>query len=255
MTSSILRQLDQQVLILTLNRPAKKNALTGAMYRELNTALQTASNDPHIRAVVLQGNAGCFCAGNDLHDFLDAGALVSEHPGVRFLHTLNRFNKPLLAAAAGPAIGIGATLLLHCDLVYVGSNVLLSMPFINLALVPEAAASLLLPRVVGYQRAAELLLLGSSINAQQAVQWGLANAVMEPERLNQQVLEIAARLANQPAKAVLQTKALLKRHLLDEQEDTIERELSAFRQALQSEECRSAIAAFFEQKAQRSPLP
>jgi len=248
MPHTILCQHDQQVLILTLNRPQKKNALTGEMYQALNASLQTATNDPDTRAVLLQGSETCFCAGNDLHDFLDADALDRDHPAVQFLHTLSRFNKPLLAAAAGPAIGIGATILLHCDLVYLADNCTLQMPFIDLALVPEAAASLLLPRLTGHPRAAEMLLLGHKIGAVQACQWGLANGMMAPSALNRQVQVIAAELAGKPPKAVLQTKALLKRHLFDEIEDTIERELTAFSQSLQSEECRAAIAAFFEQR-------
>jgi len=252
MPHTILRQVDQQVLSLTLNRPQKKNALTCEMYQSLNAALQSASNDPRIRVVVLQGSESCFCAGNDLHDFLDAGALERDHPAVQFLHTLSRFNKPLLAAAAGPAIGIGATLLLHCDLVYLANNCTLQMPFIDLALVPEAASSLLLPRITGHLRATEMLLLGCKIDAEQACHWGLANGVMAPQALNQQVQAIAIELAAKPPHAVLQTKALLKRHLVDEIEDTIERELAAFSLALQSEECRSAIAAFFEQKSASS---
>src|SRR5258708_30497988 len=195
---------------LRLNRPAKRNAITFAMYAALDEALRAAQADDAVRVALLSGEGAGFCAGNDLNDFLTGPPFSSEHPVMGFLHTLAAFGKPLLAAVHGQAVGIGVTLLLHCDLVLAARGAQLSMPFVSLGLVPEAASSLLLPRLVGTQRAAELLLLGAPLDAAAALHLGLVNRVVEEAQLLPEARALSRTLAQQPGGALQATRRLLR---------------------------------------------
>lgn len=242
---SVISVADQGVLTLTLARPEKKNALSAAMYQQLSAALQRASSDDQIRVVLLTGSPDCFCAGNDLADFLAGGSLNHEHPTVQFLHLLSQFDKPLVAAVAGLAIGIGTTALLHCDLVYATADARFQLPFTALGLCPEASSSLLLPRLIGYQRAAQYLLLGDAFNGEQALQMGLVNQLATQAELPALARQKALQLAALPAQAVQQSKRLLKQPLQQQIQHVLHQELAEFEQLLHSDDCKTALNRFF----------
>lgn len=234
------------VLTVSMQRPEKKNALNLQMYRQLTAALQQAQEDPGIKVVVLQGSAACFTSGNDLQDFLAAGELDRSHPVVQFLYAISAFPKPVVAAVAGLAIGIGTTVLLHCDLVYATADCRLQMPFTLLGLCPEAASSLLLPQVAGYQRAAQYLLLAEPFSAEQAAQFGLVNEIVANDQLLAYAATKAQQLAALPAEAVQRSKALLKAPQQQLVKETIDKELTDFSLLLKSDACRSQLQAFFK---------
>ena len=236
---------DGAVLHLRFDRPAKKNAITGAMYTAMTAALHAAQNDPAVQVVLISGNGGCFTAGNDLKDFLTAPLSDANAPVVVFLKILASFEKIMVAAVRGPAIGIGTTLLLHCDMVLASETARFQLPFVDLALVPEAASSLLLPRLAGYQRAAELLLLGEAFDAARGYEIGLVNRVVADSELDAAALDVARRIAAKPRAAVLATKRLLKNPGQDVGARVME-EIEIFRVQLQSAELREAIASFFQ---------
>lgn len=249
--SDVLTAVDAGVLTITINREDKKNALTNDMYTALADALEAARDGKQVRAVVIQGSERVFSAGNDLSDFQstpsDAGL---SRPVFRFLHTLAVFPKPLVAAVCGPAVGIGTTMLLHCDLVYVGANAKLSLPFVNLGLCPEAASSLLLPKVAGHARAAELLMLGEPFSPQLAYEAGLVNAVLEPDEVLVKAQETAAKLAAKPQKSLRVTKELLRPEALRTQIlERIEDEGQTFSAMLHEPAAREAFAAFMEKRS------
>lgn len=245
MINIVVQQADG-VLQLRLNRPEKKNAISQAMYTQLAGALQAAATDDNVRAVLLTGGDECFSAGNDLKDFLGAGELNVSHPTVQFLYQLARFPKPIVAAAAGLAIGIGTTALLHCDLVYATDSVRFQMPFTQLGLCPEAASSVLLPSIAGYQRAAQYLLLGEPFGIEQALQFGLVNQLVAKPDLIRFALNKAQQLAALPADAVQTSKALLKRSQQPGTEHTIATELEQFQRLLHTQVCQDKINAFFQ---------
>jgi enoyl-CoA hydratase/carnithine racemase len=234
---------DGAVLCLTFDRPEKKNALTGTMYLAAAKALVEAGRDDSIGAVLIGGSGGAFTAGNDIADFLQFGGEPGEFPAFAFIKTLAASQTPLIAAIEGPAIGIGATMILHCDLVYVAPDATFRMPFVDLGLVPEAASSLLLPRRIGMAKASEFLLLGEPFGAQEAVRLGLANAIVAADRLRPFAIERAKRIAAKPREAIQATRRLLR---ADEQEirARIEEEARLFAGALQSAQARAAFAAF-----------
>ena len=234
------------VLHLALDRPEKKNALTRAMYGRLADLLAEAAADGAVRVVVLSGSGGVFTAGNDLGDFLQDPPTGPDSPVFRFLQATATFPKPLVAAVAGPAIGIGTTILLHCDLAYAAPDALLRMPFVDLGLVPEAASSLLLPRLAGPARAAEMLLFGDPIAADAAHAVGLVNAVVADPVAH--ALERAAALAQKPPAAVRQTKALLRHDAADAVGAAFAREGALFVERLGSPEAQEAFTAFFEKR-------
>ena len=241
----VVCQQQQAVLQITLNRPQKKNALDQQMYLALTAALQRAERDDSIHVVLLQGSEHCFSAGNDLQDFLGAGVLNETHPTVQFLYALAKFSKPLVAAVSGLAIGIGTTALLHCDLVYASEQVRFAMPFTQLGLCPEAGASVLLPALIGHQRACQYLLLGDSFDSQQALQMGLVNQVLPVVELNAFALSQAQRLAAKSLDALITSKALLKQQQQPLTLQAIAAELLQFQRLLETEACQAQIAAFF----------
>jgi enoyl-CoA hydratase/carnithine racemase len=231
------------VLCVTFDRPDKKNALNRAMYMAATEALRRASCDPSIGALVFTGSGGVFTAGNDITDFLDASAEPAEFPAFTFIKALAACETPLVAAIEGMAIGIGATMMLHCDLVYAAPDATFRLPFVDLGLVPEAASSLLLPRRVGMAKAAELLLLCEPFDAEDAVRFGLANAVVPACELRDFAMERAGHLATKPRSAIAATRRLM-RGDGEEILARIEEEARLFTGALRSEEACAAFAAF-----------
>ena len=208
--SDVLQHVEAGVMTLTLNRVDKKNSFTAAMYAALADALTQAATDPAVRVVVFQGHETVYSAGNDIGDFLNKPPSTPEAPVFRFLNAIATFPKPLLAAVCGPAVGIGTTMLLHCDLVYAGDNAMFSMPFVNLGICPEAASTLLVPRLMGHQRAAEVLLMGDPFMAEAALEVGLVNRVVPPTEVTALAQQQARRLATKPLSSVIETKRLLK---------------------------------------------
>jgi enoyl-CoA hydratase/carnithine racemase len=244
----VLTERDGGVLRVELNRPEKKNAITVAMYQVLGDALHSASVDPGVRAVLLHGKPEIFSSGNDLSDFLAAPSRSEDFAPFRFLRILGQFDKPLVAAVSGAAIGIGTTMLLHCDLVYAAAGTRFQLPFASLGLVPEAASSLLLPRLAGWQKAAELLMLGEPFTAETARDIGLVNEIVAPEALFEIARAKALALAAKPPAAMRATKALMKQAVLAEIEQTMTREVKTFGERLVSPEAKEAFAAFLEKR-------
>lgn len=245
---SIRIERQDRVLQLVFDRLDKKNALTQAMYTALADALDKAADDAEVRAVVFSGSADCFSAGNDIQDFL-AGGLSPDAPVLRFLRTVVGFEKPLVAAVAGPAIGIGTTLLFHCDLVYAAPSTVLKTPFVDLALVPEAASSLLMPAGLGYQRAAGMLLLGEAMSADEAHVAGLVNRVVAAEELLATALDAARRLAAKPPAALRLSKSLMRRGSQQAVAARLGEEAEVFVTQLASPEAKEAFTAFLERRA------
>ncbi|MCW0235346.1 MAG: enoyl-CoA hydratase [Ferrovibrio sp.] len=246
MTEILTAQADG-ILTITFNRPEKKNALTSAMYAMLADALEAAESDAAVRVILFVGNGGAFTAGNDLQDFLNNPPQGDNTPVFRFLRAISTASKPLVAAVTGAAVGVGTTMLLHCDLVYVGAGAKLSLPFVNLALVPEAASSLLLPAMIGHHRAAELLLLGEPFDADTAKAYGIANAIFPDARVVPEAMLIAQKLAAKPPTAMKLTKQLLK-HTKGDVAGQMALEGEHFRSQLKSAEAREAMTAFFEKR-------
>ena len=235
------------VLEIRLNRPEKKNALTGEMYQAMAAALDGANADASVRAVLLTGTGDAFTSGNDVGDFQKRANGGLESSAGRFLPAIAGLQKPLIGAVNGMAIGVGTTMLMHCDLIVAASTARFMMPFTALGLVPEAASSLLVPRAIGHLRASALLLLGEGIDAETALAWGLVNKVVDGAALMETAREMAARLAALPAEAVRQTKALMK-HATQDVPARMEAELTVFKQRLVSLEAKEAFAAFVEKR-------
>lgn len=236
------------VLTLRINRPNKKNALTQAMYSTMADAIEAAATDPAVRVVLFTGTDGVFTSGNDIKDFLSVPPTSADSPVARFMKALLVFPKPAVASVTGLAIGIGVTMLLHCDLVYVGKNTRLQMPFVNIGICPEYASTYLLPRIMGHQRAAELVLFGDPFTAQTALECGLVNAVLDDDAVDAHALERATRLAQQAPNAVRITKMLLKRWRQDVVEDAIAVEAEHFIPMLREPEAMEAMTAFMQKR-------
>lgn len=244
--SDVLRVgVAEGVYELRLNRAPKRNALTLDMYAGLAAALEEAEGDAAVRVVLLGGEGPGFCAGNDLKDFLDSPRFDASHPALRFMHRLAGFGKPLVAGVHGRSVGIGVTLLLHCDLVVAARTAQFSLPFVGLGLVPELGSSLLLPRLVGAQRAAQLLLLGDPFDAPAAHAFGLVSRVVEEDALAGEARALAVRLARQPAAALAATRRLL-RGDPEALHARIDEEAEVFESLLQSPEFRARVRAFLE---------
>jgi len=248
MSEHIKIEKANNILTLTMARPDKKNALTNEMYGALADAIAAAETDPAARVIVIRGEGDMFTAGNDVGEFaaIAAGAARGEQHVGRFLQTMVRATRPLVAAVQGRAVGIGTTMLLHCDFVVLAENALLSTPFVSLALVPEAASSLLMPLRIGYARAYEMFALGETVDAKTAQQLGIANRVVPLEKLHAEAATIAARLARQPGGALAATKRLMRNaDLLAAQ---IGAESAIFAERLKTAEAREAFAAFAQKR-------
>ena len=234
MSEHIIIERDGAVAELRLARPEKRNAITTAMYAALADGIGAAHADAGVRAVLISGEGSSFTAGNDLHDFIANPPQGRESPVFRFLHGLADATKPIVAAVQGQAVGIGTTMLLHCDIVVLADDARLRMPFVDLALVPEAASSLLVPRAIGHARAAEMLMLGDAIDAATALAWGLANRVVPAGSERAEALALAKRLLRDDAAGVAAR---------------MDAEGAHFAAQLASPELKGAIAAFFARKA------
>jgi enoyl-CoA hydratase/carnithine racemase len=246
--SDVLQHVESGVMTLTLNRVDKKNSFTAAMYATLADALTAAAADTAVRVVLFQGHETVFSAGNDIGDFLNKPPSTPDSPVFRFLNAMATFPKPLLAAVCGPAVGIGTTLLLHCDLVYAGDNAMFSMPFVNLGICPEAASTLLVPRLMGYQRAAEVLLMGDPFMAEAALEVGLVNRVVPPTEANALAQQQARRLAAKPLSSVVETKRLLKASITPAVLERMREEGAIFGRMLQEPAAKEAFSAFLEKR-------
>lgn len=246
-TPFIRTALADGVYTIELSRRDKRNAITTQMYRGMSDALEEAAATSQARAVLLCGQEDLFTAGNDLGDFLNPGAREAGE-GHRFLVTISSFEKPIVAAVGGPAVGIGTTMLMHCDVVVATDAARFQLPFVALGLCPEAGSSMLLPQMAGLRLAAELLLLGDFFDAQTALRAGLVNHVVPPGALLTHALGLAQRLARQPADALVTTKALLKRPLGRPVRDVIEEEYPHFERLLGSDEARAIFRAFLDKR-------
>ena len=235
------------VLEIRLNRPEKKNALTRDMYDAMATAFEQVDADPTLRVALLTGTGDTFTSGNDITDFQSRSNGGGRSAASRFLPTISSMQKPLLAAVNGAAVGVGTTMLMHCDLIVAARSARFIMPFTSLGLVPEAASSLLFPRLLGTQRASALLLLGEPLDAATAHEWGFANRVVDDAALMDTAREMARRLATLPPQAVRLTKRLI-RHGAPDTAGRMDEELALFRERLGSPEAKEAFAAFMEKR-------
>lgn len=244
--AEILTMLENQVLSITFNRPEKMNALTRSMYGQLAQDLNSADQEFGIRAVILTSEGDHFTSGNDITDFLEHPPTSDDSTVAAFLSAIHNFTKPLIAAVKGNAIGVGTTMLLHCDIVVSNESAKFALPFTNLGLVPEAGSSFLLPRLVGHQRAAEIFMTGDSFDAEYAEQIGLVNYVVTDPY--EKAHEIALKIAKQPPQAIINTKALMKANVHDSVAAVMKAEFEIFSLALQSDEARNAFMQFLNRK-------
>jgi len=247
MKSHVLSSLNDGVLTIRFNRPECKNAISIAMYEQLTELLREAENSSEVRVVVWASTSEDFCSGNDLNDFLGTEPLAEDSAILRFLAALAKCKLPMVSAVDGAAVGIGATLLLHCDMNVAAEGARFSMPFCDLGLVPEAGSTLLLPQIVGHQRAYELAVFGEVLSASKMYDWGIVNRVTTSERLTVVAEEIALRLAEKPVSALRSSKQLMRSsesNLLTQ----IGCEATIFAKALNSPAAKEAFAAFFEKR-------
>jgi enoyl-CoA hydratase/carnithine racemase len=247
--SQIEVERDGAVQRIAINRPEKKNALTAEMYIALAEAIEQAETDPAVRVLLLYGKGDAFTAGNDLQDFMQKpwkGQAMP--PAVRFIHAVAHAQKPVVAAVHGLVVGVGTTILLHCDLVYAATETNMMMPFVNLGIVPEAASTVLLPLLIGRQRASELFMLGSPLTAQRAFEMGLVNALTSRDELLRTATAAAQALAAKPAAALRACKELMKRAYQAEVDRALREEVEIISERLESPETREALSAFLEKR-------
>jgi len=234
----------ESVLKIGFNRPDKKNALNGAMYFAVRDALIAGGDDPNVRAVIIYGAGGDFTAGNDLKEFLEFASSNQE----KFLDVLIPYSKPVIAAVDGLAVGIGATMTIHCDLVYASEETRFQMPFVNLGLNPEAGSSFALPQLIGYHNAAEIILLGGMVTAKRAYEMGFVNAVVKQSELMDTAMNAAQRIAELPPTPIRLAKSMMKKHFTDKIMETNEKEFRSFVGRLSSSEAGEAVQAFMEKR-------
>jgi enoyl-CoA hydratase/carnithine racemase len=244
----ILIEHAEGVMTIAFNRPEKKNAITAAMYQAMADALAGASDDPNVRAILIRGSAGAFSAGNDLEDFMKSPPNSEDASVFQFLRQVSTIGKPLVASVAGVAVGIGTTLLLHCDIVYAADTATFSLPFTQLGLCPEAASSLLLPRIAGYPLAAEKLLLGEVFDANEAHRMGIVNRLLPAAEVDAFALAQAQKLAALPASSLRVTKSLMKHASEREIAVQMTEEAVRFGKMLVAPEAREALMAFFQKR-------
>ena len=244
----IRSETKDRVARVRFDRPEKKNAITVEMYPRLGNALAAADADPQVRAILLHGSAECFTAGNDVHDFVNVPRKPGSSPAQALFKVLPHLKKPIVAAVGGPAVGIGTTMLLHCDLVYAAPNARFQLPFVPLGIVPEFGSTLLLPLLAGYQRAAELLLLGQPFSAEKAHEAGIVNAIVPQEKLLEHALQVATALAALPPESIRLTKRLLKARYTEALGAAIDEETRIFTERLTSPEAKEALSAFLEKR-------
>ncbi len=246
---NITTTLTNHILRVQLTRPQKKNALTPAMYDALREAIERANDDSDIRVITITGSGDSFCAGNDLNSFLDDPGSDSA---ARFIKAIAAAEAPIVAAVNGVAVGVGLTMLLHCDLVYAAADAKFNFAFIDLGLLPEAGSTYLLPRMLGYGRAAELLMLGEAFDARKARECGIINQVVAADKLQALAWSKAEQLAAKPPQALRQTKMLLRRGSAAAVQEAMELELRMIGDRLVSDEVRGIMQAFFERRASSS---
>jgi len=246
--SDLLLDTTDRVLTLTFHRVNKMNSITTAMYATLADTLVTAQADDSVRAIVIQGHETVFCAGNDISDFQNRPETSPDMPVFRFLRAISTCAKPIVAAVCGPAVGIGTTMLLHCDLVYAGDNAAFSMPFVNLGVCPEAGSSLLAPQRMGYGRAAEALLLGEPFTAEAALEMGLVARIVPPSEANALAQRQARKLASKPTQALMAAKRLMKQGQADLLQQRIAEEGVLFGELVRQPAAREAFAAFLQKR-------
>jgi enoyl-CoA hydratase/carnithine racemase len=245
----VVREVADRVLTLRIARPEKKNALTLGMYETITAGLEYAAHSPEVRVVLVRGTDGVFTAGNDLGDFMKSPPSSEDSPVGRFLQALVDFPKPLVAAVEGAAIGVGTTMLLHCDLVYAAKGTRFALPFTTLGLSPEAASTFLLPLACGRQRASELLLLGERFDTEVAQRIGLLNGVLEPQDLHAHAHSRAKAVAALPPASVRVSKRLIGEAQREGVQAALRREGAVFFERLRSPEAAEAMQAFFERRA------
>jgi enoyl-CoA hydratase/carnithine racemase len=254
MTDHISTRIDDGILSVQFNRPEKKNALTGAMYLSIAEGISRAERDQEVRVITVTGTGDSFTSGNDIADFLQQGTPADEPPVSIFLRAIANAKKPLIAGVNGMAVGIGVTMLLHFDLVYAAESSTFQMPFTNLGLAPEAGSSLFLPRLVGHQRAAELMLLGERFDAERAREIGIVTAIFSADELASVVRERAVALTRKSSASIQTTKALLKR----DGENVLGRmalERAEFSRLLHSTEAQQIMRRFMERRPKTDKLP
>ena len=249
MSDHINIETTDSVLTIGINRPEKKNALNGAMYFAVRDALIAGRDDQNVRAVIIYGLGGDFTAGNDLKEFLEFASTDQEtFPAKEFLDVLIPYSKPVIAAVDGLAVGIGATMTIHCDLVYASEGARFQMPFVNLGLNPEAGSSYALPKLVGYHNAAEIILLGGMVTAKRAYDMGFVNAVVKQSELMDTAMAAARRITELPPGPIRLAKSMMKKHFNDKIMETNEHEFNSFLDGLSSPEAGEAVRAFMEKR-------
>ena len=249
MSDHINIETTDSVLTIGINRPEKKNALNGAMYFAVRDALVAGHDDQNVRAVIIYGLGGDFTAGNDLKEFLEFASTDQEtFPAKKFLDVLIPYSKPVIAAVDGLAVGIGATMTIHCDLVYASEEARFQMPFVNLGLNPEAGSSYALPQLVGYHNAAEIILLGGMVTAKRAYDMGFVNAVVKQSELMDTAMTAAQRITELPPGPIRLAKSMMKKHSNDKIMETNEHEFNSFLEGLSSPEAGEAVRAFMEKR-------
>jgi enoyl-CoA hydratase/carnithine racemase len=248
MSDEVLAQRNGAMLNIVINRPGKKNALTAAMYQALTDGLRSGDADPGVRAIVICGSGDTFTAGNDLADFLANPPRDRSSPVLQFLETLSTLEKPLIAAVEGAVVGIGTTMLLHCDFVYAGETARFALPFVNLGVCPEAASSFLLPLIAGHRRAATLLMLGEPFSAAEAVEAGIATEAVATGTALERAQSIARKLAEKPASSIRTTKRLMRKQYGAQIAAALAEEIDTFAKMLGEPAAREAIGAFLEKR-------
>jgi enoyl-CoA hydratase/carnithine racemase len=240
--------IDQKIMHIVIDRPDRRNAFTNDMYKRMADALQQADNNKDVRVVLISGHESVYSSGNDLHDFLDEPPRNESAPAFQFLRNLSQLKKPIVACVRGPAIGVGTSMLFHCDLVYAGEQSSFATPFAKLGLCPEAASSYLLPLIAGFQRASEMLMFGDTITAQRAQEMGFVNEVKPDDQVLNHAKERALKLSQLPPESLRLTKRLMKMAHGSQTLQQILVEASSFFTQLESAEAKEAFNAFFEKR-------